>query len=281
MRIPVFTGTKPNPTDSPATFSSRADQTLQYLDQNLRRLNAAAIAAENVELDRAALGNFLGNWADQAGTVNVPTSVYHNGQLWRLASTITVTTYEPGVYDGSNYWLPITTNQAAKVELSRSGGNAATHDFTLPPGFRCYEFVLTNIRVSATAQRLALRTSSDGGSTFDSGGSDYNFVNYDFDDANAASQGADNAHSEIRLNNAEFINAVTADRPGSAIVRLHQPQKAERTTLTWQGNFEDASGNTTVFFGAGQRVENAKVDAVRFLMSIGILTATIRLYGYL
>lgn len=89
----------------PATFSDEADTFFSSLPLFVSEVNALAV---QYEADAAILAtntpgvlasaNFKGYWSALAGSLNVPASVYHEGEYWLLRSNLAdVTAKVPGV----------------------------------------------------------------------------------------------------------------------------------------------------------------------------------------
>lgn len=110
----------PNPPsrgDSPATFNDDADawnaafvpQTTAFntsadfvntkadeADADAQAAQASQLAAASSEAISQANANFVGNWSDQTGALNVPASVFHNEVYWILLVNLAdVTLSEP------------------------------------------------------------------------------------------------------------------------------------------------------------------------------------------
>lgn len=215
---------------------------------------AATLTANNV-----LLGN--GTSALQAvapGTTgNVLTS---NGTTW--ASTTPA---------GGGSWVYISTVTASNSATVSITGLSSTYDM----------YVVELIKVipsTASNETLQIRTSTNGGSTYDSGISDYQwgigyfYVNGTFastwainNDGIRASQGTNNSGSNLGNNGFIYITKPSDASYCQIYSDLHQT----------------ASGGLPGFcFSVGERKSNADVDAIRFFYSAGNITSgTFRLYG--
>ena len=166
---------------------------------------------------------------------------------------------------------------------SQDASASATLDFT---GFDAtkydaYVFVLSNIIPATDASVLRVRTSSDGGTSYDSGASDYAFaVEYlTFATSPVRSEFGDDAAAAIDVT--ENIGATAGEDGASITLRINGPHLAKETHLDWSGVLTGSSLATRErISGGGVRLSSEDVDAVQFLMSAGnIASGTITMYG--
>ena len=149
----------------------------------------------------------------------------------------------------------------------------ATVDFTAEfnsTRYESYVFAFSNI-VGASASIFLMRTSTDAGSSYDAGASDYayNYIKNGTSTSNATATSM------------QLINPVptTSDRGFSGVVELSTPDITNRTLVF--GNFvSDTGGIPDVYTVSGVRNSAADVDGVRFLNATGNLsTGVITMYG--
>lgn len=146
----------------------------------------------------------------------------------------------------------------------------ATADFTLTAGYDVYVFGLQNVIPSALAANLYLRTSTDGGSTFDSGGTDYTTTT---DGAAAASA------AQFQITGTQAGGDVNEDGI-SGTVEVFGPHLAKRTHVHSVVSYQDGAGALQDTEVRGFRASAADVDAIRFLFNTGNLASgTITLWG--
>lgn len=132
MAVTPITALPPPPQriDEPANFIAKADALVAALPQWTTQVNAlgvevqeqaseaATAAANSLGAAVAALSaaNFVGEWASLSGSLSIPASVAHNGDVWLLLSnTANVAGIEPGV---SANWLNITSQAWQPVQTS-------------------------------------------------------------------------------------------------------------------------------------------------------------------
>jgi len=165
--------------------------------------------------------------------------------------------------------------------------NDATADFTLTAGYDAYVFELQNVTPATDATSLWVRTSTDGGSTFDSGASDYAYSGVLFASDGSSVTEVANADSKISTNDngtAKYgIGSDVAEDGVSGRFVVSGAHLAKTTILNWHYGFQGAIPLNAVFntsIGGGVRRSQADVDAVRFLFSSGNLeSGTITLWG--
>jgi len=164
------------------------------------------------------------------------------------------------------------TDAVHLIETIDSAG-LSTVDFVLPDGYFKYQFILDEIIPVTDTAILYLRTSADGGSTFDSGAGDYQ---YRMSINNTLFSGTSN--TEIRLS----AGGGTSTGEGiSGDVHCFNPSGANYTRFSYQITMRAADTLQYYTDGIGMRQSAAAVDAVQFLFSSGNFTSgTIKLYGW-
>ena len=153
---------------------------------------------------------------------------------------------------------------------SATASTSATLDFTsgIDSTYAAYAFIFSNIRPETDAVSFYMRTSTNGGSTFDSGASDYGWNTF---------SASDSADSLIKISSTNAVsNAVGSSVSGN--LYLYQPSVTYVTCSFdigyFQGTFYEKSD------GTGRRLAATDVDAVRFYFSSDNITSgTIYMYG--
>jgi hypothetical protein len=161
---------------------------------------------------------------------------------------------------------------------SATASNDASIEFTLDNSkYSSYCVVFESVFPDTDGTDLYMRFSSDGGSTFDSGASDYEYAA-----RNVASNGV--AADKSDENASGFI---IADVAGTATGETGISGRADLTTsgggrpsTRWQVS-RVSSGNFLGYQrGGGERRATVEVDAIQFLFSSGnIASGNIYLYG--
>src|SRR5690606_10145069 len=128
---------------------------------------------------------------------------------------------------------------------------------------------------------LYLRTSTDNGSNFDAGASDYRWATYDFDMSNTGSMGgiASSADSEIHICNS---NGNATDQTLDFTIDIYNPSSSTMKFFDFHGV---ASHSASPFprvlkRGSGARLSTTAVNAIRFLFATSnIVSGTFKVYG--
>lgn len=174
------------------------------------------------------------------------------------------------------------TPNAGRVLLATKTASAsASLDFTEFDNatYRRYEFELDAVLPATDAVSLYLRTSTDGGSTYDSGASDYQWNANGFSGA-AATQGGAATASDMQLNTVIVWGNSTNETGVSGLLRLWAAPAATYTHVEGAVAGWSSAGTLLRLSVGGARLSAADVDACQFLFSSGNITSgTIRMYG--
>lgn len=158
-----------------------------------------------------------------------------------------------------------------------SSGVAAT-DIILTGSYQAYVVRFWNLIPATDGSDLWVRTSTDGGSTFDAGASDYS-VTLLYTSTAIAPSAVNLTTSRIvmcgtNLGNASNELGITGE------LTIERPSVAQYCTLRSQSAAQDAStGTIQVNNVSALRLSAADVTAVRFLMSAGNFSGRFQLYG--
>lgn len=161
---------------------------------------------------------------------------------------------------------------------SQTASSSATIDFTtLSTLYRDFRIVLSHVIPATDTADFWIRTSTDGGSTYDSGGTDYEHTRDAFHTGGTSVISGSAGDTKIVLLGS-LGNNTREEISGE--IRLHDPQAALGGAITWQICGKISSGAFYNCTGAGLRDAAANVDAIRFMMSTGnISSGTFTLYG--
>jgi len=169
-------------------------------------------------------------------------------------------------------WALITTQTASSsASLSLTGFNSALYSD--------YKIVIDTILPVTDNTDLYLRTSTNGGSSYDSGGSDYAYAVSGIIASAGIVSASSNAAGQILLNGGANIGNVAGEAV-SGTVYIVNPGAAQRCNMTWQIGGKNGAPNTFSLSGFGQRNTAADVDAVQLIMASGnIASGVAKLYG--
>lgn len=143
--------------------------------------------------------------------------------------------------------------------------------------YDAYEIQLNSIVPGTDAVNLLLRTSTNAGSSYDSGASDYR---YDYRQTRSGTASAAGAASTSVLLNGGATLGTAAGEVLHGSIRFYKPSAATDLLIQSDVFFVDSAGTLTMVQTVGRRATAADVDALQLLMSSGnIASGTIALYG--
>ena len=204
----------------------------------------------------------------------------YDGQTTKLLYDIS-----QGVNNGSN-WLEGKPQKRVLID-EQVASNDATIEFTnnLDGGFENYELVFNNITPVTDNVYLYMRTSSDGGSSFDSGASDYSWGGQNPYTSSALN---DVAAPEITVNislslAASGISNVATEGGLSGLMAFNGIEQSNFFRFSVHGIYKAGNSNaSSAFQGGGMRLSAGIVDGLQFFFSSGnISSGTFKLYGVL
>jgi hypothetical protein len=167
-------------------------------------------------------------------------------------------------------------NNAADVVLisTQTASSSADITFTgLSSAYSLYAVHLTAVVPASNNVFLYFRTSTDGGSSYDSGASDYSY------DIHSSGTSASATTTRVVLHGNQTGNA--ANEMFNGIVEIYNPSATTETFIGGRFTMKDNTGSLRVGSVAGVRNSAADVDAIQFLFSTGnIASGTFKLYGY-
>lgn len=164
---------------------------------------------------------------------------------------------------------------------SQDASSDATLDFT---GFDAtlydaYVFEIGNLIPGTDAQNLELRTSTDGGSTYDSSAANYTYYKKTATNEVSPTELSTGGNATA-VELAETLGNAAGEDGVSLTLKVSAPHLTKKTRMAWYGSFDNASGEDVDLRGSGVRNSSADVDAIRFLFSSGnIASGTITMYG--
>lgn len=161
---------------------------------------------------------------------------------------------------------------------SATASNDATIEFTLTnTDYTSYQVVFDSVIPSTDNIQLLVRFSSDGGSTFDSGASDYQYAARSVATNGTASDQSDAADSAINLS-ANVGNATGETGVNGKLDLISSG--LGRPSVRWQISRTSGAGIFIQNWGVGERTSIVEVNGLQFLYSTGnIASGKIYLYG--
>jgi len=169
-----------------------------------------------------------------------------------------------------------------KISTATASSSASISFTDLSSTYFMYIIRFSDVQPATDSTFLAMRTSTNNGSSYDSGASDYVWAMNYINQAGSENGENDTADSWIRIIGDNGINdmGTGTNEKGSGVIYLYNPSAAKYTFINSEAFFfnEDLE-NTNVYVG-GFRASAADVDAVQLLMSSGnIASGSFVLYG--
>lgn len=162
---------------------------------------------------------------------------------------------------------PAAASSGLKFLSSVDLAGDAVADFTLTAGYDIYVLGFLNVVPASDNVDLWLRTSTNGGASFDSGGGDYEWG------------GTPTAAAQIELT-FSFMGSDVNEWGYSGTVNILGPHLSAYTRVTADAVYKTSGGTLTKVNQFGERLSTTAVDAVRILMSSGNMeSGTITLWG--
>jgi hypothetical protein len=182
--------------------------------------------------------------------------------------------------DGTGAWS--TPAVGSCVLLSTQTASAsATLDFTsvLTSAYDYYRFVFKDLRPATDGVEFWMRTSTNNGSSYDAGVSDYTWDVLD-QTGSASSSAGDAQISMTELGTVDVGNGAAEGLDGE--LTLYNPAGTTRKkAVKFFVYFQTTAGANAFGNGTGNREATTDIDAVRFMFSSGNITSgKIYCYGY-
>jgi|TARA_Y100000034_G_scaffold12093_1_gene12679 hypothetical protein len=193
-----------------------------------------------------------------------------------LDSSVALGAHDGSALTGLGYTFISTTDISSDATIGFTGFVSGSYD--------AYALVLNNVVPVTDAVFLWLRTSTDGGSTYDNSASDYMWgVHIGGSAANTHDQ--DTADSEVAITGATAsahyqVGSAAGENGVNGVIYIHAPHLVEYTTVSWSVAVMNADSGVGHAVGGGVRLSAADVDAVQLLFSSGNLeSGTVNFYG--
>lgn len=186
---------------------------------------------------------------------------------------------------GTRSWVSGGGSPGLVLLATASASDVAYVDFTgIDNTYDEYEVHIQNAIPATDAADIYSRTSTNNGSSFDDGASDYSWLMYESTlvatPTASGSNSGDNADSWVRLTR-NGVGNDTNKYGYTGIIKLCSPYNTTRyKTILHSGAYQGSIHVLNTVFGAGQRLATADIDAIRFLFSTGnISSGEFKLYG--
>lgn len=170
-----------------------------------------------------------------------------------------------------------------ELVASATASSSATIDFTgLSSTYDAYMIVLHNVQPATDGVIMYLRTSTNGGVSYDSGAANYAWASLGMNDGGTLDPEGSTGDTQISLAgdqaSEELGNATNETLSG--YIWVFKPSTAAYTKMYFAFTYTDLSGDQNSLHGSAARLAAADVDAIRIFMSSGnISIGNFRLYG--
>lgn len=173
-------------------------------------------------------------------------------------------------------WTLIATNTPSGASSSSFTGFSSS-------SYKDYKIVIEHLYPSSSGVLLYARTSTNGGSSYSSGATAYNYINT----VNVAATSVTNGTGASGADTIELCNKGINNTSGeglSGVIDILNPGAAAICILSWQFIARLGAGSgydnyIAMVSGVGQRATAADVDAIQIYPASGTFTGTLRFYG--
>jgi len=167
------------------------------------------------------------------------------------------------------------------IASATASGSASITFTDLSSSYSSYIVEMQGVQPATDGVQLWLRTSTDNGSNYDDGGSDYIWSMWTVHDGGSDGEG-DTSDSKIILLGTPGEELGTASgETSSGTLRIFDPSSSNYTRFCFNGSFTEDSSYHASMHEAGMRLSTTAVDAIEFSMSAGnIATGNFKLYGF-
>lgn len=182
-------------------------------------------------------------------------------------------------YDGSA-WQQLSGSSGGGETLLDAQTASSSSEIDLTTGidstYEEYEIKLSGIVAGTSGAAIDLLVSTDGGTTFKTGASDYQWgVRY------LSGTAASNSDADSRINLTGLGLSSSAGHHADITIRLIKPSSSSlHTYIHWTGAVRSSSyARIDLLVGGGGYVATTAVDAIRIKMSSGTFSGDVRLSG--
>lgn len=227
-------------------------------------------------------GNILGTASNTngAGTISNVFELF-DVQLTRDQDNLGVApVWESPSYVGTQNSLATT---GLVLLTSGTVSSAATLDIVLTSytGYRGLVFELINFIPATDNTQLWLRVSTNGGSSYDAGASDYRYGSTRAYDNSDTATGTTRAAAADRIAIATAVGNGSSEGTSVTVKLMGQTNSAIKQQFLVDGTIYDSTDAAGRYAGVGVRNTAQDTDAVRFLFSSGnIASGSYAVYGY-
>jgi len=177
---------------------------------------------------------------------------------------------------GDGTWATPSGASAGFVFLATgTASSSATIDFTSVTGYTNYLIIFDNVLPATNNVDLMLRVSTNSGSSWNAGATDYGYQTF-------TAAGTGTAATNVSGNSVILVSATWANSTrGSGVIYIYNPGSGTATNVSCQSFYEDqAKATYRYYLSAGRTTFTTAVNGIRLLFSSGnISTGQFKLYG--
>lgn len=164
------------------------------------------------------------------------------------------------------------------IDTQTASSSASINFTTLSTTYKFFKVVILSAVPSTDVVSLGMRTSTDGGSTWDSGVSDYDYTRVIGQSTTTQTVSGSLSYGLLHASSL----GTASNEVMHAEITLFNPSQPEHTFYRSEATLSDRSSATLTWSSAvGRRTAASDVDAIQFIMSSGnIASGTFKLYGY-
>ena len=185
----------------------------------------------------------------------------------------------------SVYKITQTTGGAKQHIKTIEADNQSSVDFTgvfqSDDGYDRYQIYADNVIPRSDDHSLQVQFSSDGGSTWDDGTSDYAHASFRVDESGGTGTDGSSSDSKIQVGRTDYGNA--ANDTAGVRMFISNPTNSARATVTRFSisRYRDGAGNSMqADYGGGIRLSQSSIDSLRFFFDgDDIASGTFSVYG--
>ena len=174
---------------------------------------------------------------------------------------------------GSAYYTTTGILEGNIVQIIDSGSvlNQAQLDITdLSLDYRFYRLEFDGLVPATDAVDLYVRTSTDNGTSFEAGGTDYAWSTIGYDSGVSPNVNNDNTSSHMQCTNSAIALGTGTNERVAGHIDIHNPASPTgQTHINGQIGGISSDGNMGVTMFSGQRLNLEANDAIRILLSSG------------
>jgi len=180
----------------------------------------------------------------------------------------------------TGYYIETPPGLVLLATVTASNDASVAFDSLIDDTYDVYQLHVVNALPATDAAFFLFRTSTNGGSSYDSGASDYKWLASNMYGAGNRDDNGDAADTSVKLNTSNGVGNDTGQTGQSGVLYLYAPSVAAYTHV--MGNFvwTDGANHLCHEVVSGARLSATDVDAVQFLFSAGNITSgEFKLYG--